>query len=105
VVVASLTLRVLGLEEEATASRLEADELRHRWNDLEDRHKALARTVLDAVRVMRPEGHLLPNRLRSLPCQVRDVVALCVRQVLPVRWPQCAFGLVGIWPGWSPGSL
>jgi hypothetical protein len=38
------------------ASRLEADELRCRLNDLEDYHEALPRAALDAVRVVRPEG-------------------------------------------------
>jgi hypothetical protein len=53
VVVASLTLRFLGLEKEATASRLEADELCLRLNDLEDCHDTLSHAALDAVRVVR----------------------------------------------------
>jgi hypothetical protein len=71
VVVACLTLCILGLEEEAATSRLEADELCRRLNDLEDRSKALARAALDAVWVVRPEGHLFSDRLRSLLRQVR----------------------------------
>jgi hypothetical protein len=55
------------LEEEAAASHLEAVELRCCLYNLEDRHEALAHAVLDAVRVVRPEGHLLPNHLWSLP--------------------------------------
>jgi hypothetical protein len=60
------------------ASRLEVDELRHRLNDLEDRHKALTRAALDVVRVMRQEGHLLPDHLRSLLRQFKDAVVLGV---------------------------
>jgi hypothetical protein len=67
VVVASLTLCVLGLEEEAAASHLEAVKLHCCLYNLEDCHEALAHAVLDAVRAVRPEGHLLPNHLWSLP--------------------------------------
>jgi hypothetical protein len=59
VVVASLVLRILGLEEEVSASHPEADDLRRHLNDLEGHNEALACAVLDAVRVVRPEGHLL----------------------------------------------
>jgi hypothetical protein len=104
VVVASLTFCVLALEEEAAASRLDADELRRHLNDLEDCHKTLSRAAVDTVRVVQPEGRLLPNRLRSMPCQVRDVVAAFAGGP-PVRWPWCGFVSVGIWPDWSLGSL
>jgi hypothetical protein len=56
VVVASLTLFVSGLEEEVAASRLEAVDLCHRLNELEDHHETLSCTALDAVMVVRPEG-------------------------------------------------
>jgi hypothetical protein len=62
------------------ASHFEVNELRCRLNDLEDCHEALDRAALDMVRVMRPEGHLLPDHLRFLPCQVRDAVALGIRR-------------------------
>jgi hypothetical protein len=55
------------LEGEVAASHLDANKLRHRLNDLEDHHKALSHVVLDAVCVLRLEGILLPDRLRSLP--------------------------------------
>jgi hypothetical protein len=67
VVIASLTLHVLGLEEEVAASRLEAVDRRYRLNDLEGRLEALSRTALDTVRVVRPKVQLLPDHLRSLP--------------------------------------
>jgi hypothetical protein len=63
VVVESLTLHILGLEKEAAASRLEADELRCRLNNREDRHEALARVALDTVSLVRPKGPLFPDRL------------------------------------------
>jgi hypothetical protein len=63
-----------------TASCLEVDELHHHLNDLEDRHEALSRAALDAVRAVRPKGHLFPDRLRSLPLQVKGAVAQGVRQ-------------------------
>jgi hypothetical protein len=65
---------------EVAASSLEADELHCRLNDLEDYHKTLSRIAHDEVRVVRPKGYLLSDRLRSLPRQVRDAVALGVRQ-------------------------
>jgi hypothetical protein len=95
VVVAFLTLRVFGLEEEVAASRLEAEDLRCRLNDLEGRHEALARVALDAVRVVRPEGQLLPDRFRSLPHQVRGAVALGVFQGAATSWPRRGFGPAG----------
>lgn len=67
-VAACSALRVSGLEEEVATSRLEADELHCRLNDLEDRHEAFSCAVLDVVRVLRPGGLLLPDRLHSLLC-------------------------------------
>jgi len=67
---------VVVLEEEAGAARHEAEELQHRLNDLEDRHEAFLQAALGAVRVVRPEGALLTDRLESLPDNVREVVAL-----------------------------
>jgi hypothetical protein len=87
------------------ASRVQEDELRRRLNDLEDRHEALAHAALVAVRVIRLKGHLLPNRLWSLPLQVRDTVALGVHGGPPMRWPQCRLSSVGTWASWSLGSL
>jgi hypothetical protein len=75
-----LSLHFFGLEMEVAASSLEADELHCRLNDLEDYHKTLSRIAHDEVRVVRPKGYLLSDRLRSLPRQVRDAVALGVRQ-------------------------
>jgi hypothetical protein len=68
------------LEQEVAASHLKGDELHCRLNDLEDRHEALSCAGLDTVRVVRLEGHLFPDHLRSLPRQVRDAVALGVRR-------------------------
>jgi hypothetical protein len=68
VVVASLTLRVLDLEEEVAASHLEAVDLHRCLNDLDGSHEALATPVLDVVRAVRPEGHLLHDHLQSLSC-------------------------------------
>jgi hypothetical protein len=80
VVIPFIAFCVLGLEEEVIASRLEADELCCRLNDLENRHEDLELAALDAVRAVRLEGHLLPDRLQSLPLQVRGVVALGIRR-------------------------
>jgi hypothetical protein len=66
VVVASLILCILGLEEEVATSHLEVDDLHRCLNDLEGRHEALAHAALDAVRVVRLEGHLIPDHLWSL---------------------------------------
>jgi hypothetical protein len=81
------------------ASRLEVDELRCHLNDLEDRHEALACAALDKVRVARLEGHLLPNRLQSLPRQIRGAVVLAFARGPPARLPWCGFGPAGIWAG------
>jgi hypothetical protein len=62
------------------ASHLEADKLRLCLNYLQDHHEALSHVVLDAVWVLRPEGLLLPDRLCSLPRQIRDMVALGIRR-------------------------
>jgi hypothetical protein len=68
VVVGSLTLRVLGLEEEVATSHLEVVGLRCCLNDQEGYHGALAHAALDVVRAVRAEGQLLPDRLQSLLC-------------------------------------
>jgi hypothetical protein len=65
VVVASLTFRILGLEEEVAASHLEVDDLHRRLNNLEGHHKALARTALDTVRV--EAGGAPVTRLSPVP--------------------------------------
>lgn len=71
------------------ALRLKVDEPYRRLNDLEDRHKALSHAALNMVRVMRPKGLLLLDRLRALPRQVRDAVALGIRRGRgpPACWP------------------
>jgi hypothetical protein len=93
------------LEEELATSRLEADELCSCLNDLEDHHETLSRAALDAMRVVRPEGHLLPDCLRSLPRQVRDAVVLAV-----CREAASALALTRVQSGWDlawlePGFL
>jgi hypothetical protein len=104
VVAARSALRILGLEEEVAASCLDAEKLYYRLNDLEDRHEALSRETLDVVQVLRPEGLLLPDHLRSLPRQVTDAVVLGIRRGLLMRWPWCRLSLAGTWASWSPGS-
>ena len=63
VVVPFVTFRISGLEEEAAASRLGAKKQRRRLNDLENHHETLSRAALDAVMVVRPEGHSTRARL------------------------------------------
>jgi hypothetical protein len=82
VVVPSLSLHVLGFEEEVAASHLETVDLHRHLNDLEGRHEALVYAALDVVRVVRPEVQLLPDCFRSLLCQVRGAVAFGIHRGL-----------------------
>jgi hypothetical protein len=56
--------------------------------------------VLDAVGLVRPEGHLLPDHLHSLPRQVKDAVAQ------GIRWGATnALASAQVRSGWDLGQL
>jgi hypothetical protein len=61
-------------EAEAPFRREQAEELRHRLNDLEDRHDDLTRAAEVAIAVVGPGLQLLPDRLRALPGRVQEAV-------------------------------
>jgi hypothetical protein len=67
-------------EAEASFRREQAEELRCRLNDLEDRHDELTCAVEVAVAVVGPGLQLLPDRLRALPRRVQEAVRAGARQ-------------------------
>ena len=60
-----------GLDEELGATRHEADELRHRLNDVQDQREALSMAALCVFRVVRAEEPLLTDRLKALSGRIR----------------------------------
>jgi hypothetical protein len=61
-------------EAEASFRHEQAEELRRRLNDLEDRHDELMRAAEVAVAVVGPGLQLLPDHLHALPRRVQEAV-------------------------------
>jgi hypothetical protein len=91
-------------EAEASFHRELAEELRHRLNDLEDRHGELTRTAEVSVAVVGPWLQLLPDRLRALPRRVQEAVHAGAHQgaacALATADIQVDFPLADLQPEW-----
>jgi hypothetical protein len=91
-------------EAEASFRREQAEELRRRLNDLEDRHDELTRAAEVAVTVVGPGLQLLPDRLRALPRRVKEAVRAGARQgaarALATADVQVDFPLADLQPEW-----
>jgi hypothetical protein len=91
-------------EAEASFRHEQAEELRRRLNDLEDRHDDLTHAAEVVVAVVDPGLQLLPDHLRALPGRVLEAVRAGARQgaarALVTADIQVEFPLADLQPEW-----